>query len=204
MAKKDVSVIVSGAGFLASVWTAIMAAVKERGGTDEQVHRLAREDGKELIGEIADLIVGTCTGSFRVVVDYGKPLTYMIDSGKYDWKNVDISLEGIIVEGEGRVEKDLVLVHLNRNVSFEETLNEIDRRGLKPETLESLLAFGAKFPDQQREFPIIALEAEMSIAPFICGVICLDESASRRNLDMVYCSPGHRFGSRCRFLASRK
>lgn len=55
--KKDVSAIVSGAGLIASVWTEIVKAVRERSGTDEDIHRLATPAGGKLIGNFADLIV---------------------------------------------------------------------------------------------------------------------------------------------------
>ena len=57
MAKKDVSDIVSGAGFVAHLVNDLVAAVYERGGTDNDIHRLVTPDGKETLGKIADLVV---------------------------------------------------------------------------------------------------------------------------------------------------
>ncbi len=59
MAKKDISSIVSGAGLLTSVWTELMAQVKKHGGSDDDIHRLARPEGAETITKLAKLIVGS-------------------------------------------------------------------------------------------------------------------------------------------------
>ena len=53
---KNVSAIVSGAGLIAGIWTEIVKAVRERGGTDDDIHRLATPDGASLIGKVAQLI----------------------------------------------------------------------------------------------------------------------------------------------------
>lgn len=58
MAKqRNVSAIVGGAGFVAHLFTELEAAVRERGGTDEDIHRVVTPEGKTTIGEIADIIV---------------------------------------------------------------------------------------------------------------------------------------------------
>jgi len=59
MAKKDVSAIVSGAGLLTAVWTELVGAVREYGGTDEDIHRLSTPAGKKTIQAMAKSIVGS-------------------------------------------------------------------------------------------------------------------------------------------------
>ncbi len=57
MAKKDVSAIVSGAGLLTAIWTELVNAVRERGGTDEDIHRLSTPAGRETVDKMADCVV---------------------------------------------------------------------------------------------------------------------------------------------------
>ena len=57
MPKQNISSIVRGAGLAAGIWVALDKAVRKRGGTDEDLHRLATNEGEKLIGKIADLIV---------------------------------------------------------------------------------------------------------------------------------------------------
>ncbi|HEY4476338.1 MAG TPA: hypothetical protein VI954_02465, partial [Candidatus Paceibacterota bacterium] len=49
------------------------------------------------------------------------------------------------------------LVQFNRYISTDEALRELDKVGMRPAELHELLAFGEKYPDVQREFPIVAL-----------------------------------------------
>ena len=57
MAKRDVSEIVRGAGFVAHFMSELDAAVRKHGGTDEDLHRLVTPDGKETLDKIAELVV---------------------------------------------------------------------------------------------------------------------------------------------------
>lgn len=95
---------------------------------------------------------------YPVTVSYDLSLAEMIDAGGYDWSNPNIIAESFPVGGAGEQERELVLVNLGRHASStEEVLAEIDRQGLRPAVIEELLAFGAAYPDKQREFPIVAL-----------------------------------------------
>lgn len=49
------------------------------------------------------------------------------------------------------------LVHLNRTVSSEEAMKEIEQRGTRPAMLEELLAFRTTYLDVHYKHPIIAL-----------------------------------------------
>ena len=57
MARKDVSAIVSGAGFAASFWTAFDKAVRDKGGGDEDIYRLGTPEGEGLIDEFVQMVV---------------------------------------------------------------------------------------------------------------------------------------------------
>ena len=94
---------------------------------------------------------------FRVTVDYSRSLAEMIGAGKYDWVNFDITAEHFPITGTGKAEVNLVLVHFNRAMSTNEVLDDFKKRGLRPAKIEELLALGERYPDLQREFPIVAL-----------------------------------------------
>lgn len=53
--------------------------------------------------------------------------------------------------------------------------SELDRRGLRPATIEELLAFGAAYPDKQREFSIIAL-----------GSVCIGQPIRRNYVPCLW------------------
>lgn len=139
---------------------------------------------------------------YHVIVDYGMSLADMIWAGKYDWVNSDITSEHFPITGSGKIEGDLVLVHLNRSASTDEVRKELESRGLRPATIAELLAFGVKYPNKQREFPIIALGSVWQRPVGRCHVAGLGGSASRRDLRLYWCEDGWDGG--CRFLASRK
>lgn len=55
--KKDASMLVSALGVLMGIITALVAAVKKKGGSDEDFYRLVTPEGENLIEKIADMIV---------------------------------------------------------------------------------------------------------------------------------------------------
>jgi hypothetical protein len=125
--------------------------------------RLVEEARKEIISaeQVQALIEGKdqALGIFKVTVDYGFTLKQMIKAGKYDcdWVNRDITSERFPISGEGKVERELVLVHLGKAASTDEALVGLNRRGLRPAKIEELLALGAARPKFQKEFLIAAL-----------------------------------------------
>ena len=204
MAKRDVSAIVSGAGLLTSIFTELVDAVRERGGTDEDIHRLATPQGKELIGKIADVIVGKSQSVgevYPVTINYDLSLKGMVRVGGYDWVNDNIIDKNFPVTGEGQGVVTLELVHCNRPMTSDEALAELAQRGMRPATLPELLAFGAKYPNVQREFPVAALG---SVWQYRLGNRCVPflwSISGRRNLNLNWLD--HRWNTRDRFLAVR-
>jgi hypothetical protein len=97
----------------------------------------------------------TCLST--VVVDYGQTLDEMIAAGHYDWMIDEITSENFPVVGKGKHNFGPQLAHFNRVISSYDVEQELDKLGLRAATHEELLAFGASFPDAQRQFPIVAL-----------------------------------------------
>lgn len=203
--KSKVSAMVSGAGMAADVWTRLDHAVKAQGGTDEDLHLLARGEGQAMIDQIAATLVragATTRNAYPVTTDYGQSLADMIAAGKYDWTNESITAENFPVQGEGTVKLEIVLFHPNRDIESEDVVKELDQMGLRPATLPELCAYGAKYPETQREFPIVALGSSWVGPDGDRCVPCLDGFSQERYLDLGYWDDG--WDADCRFAAVRK
>lgn len=102
-------------------------------------------------------VTGSVSQKHPVTVGYGVSMAKMVKAGKYDWVNGNITQENFPSEGNRTAEVDTVLVHLNKVASTDEVLRHLDSLGLRPATIAELMAFGVKYPEIQREFPVIAL-----------------------------------------------
>lgn len=140
--------------------------------------------------------------AYPIVVDYGKSMEEMVESGRYDWSDNNITSEHFPTERIGKMEIAVELVHFNRYIGIDEALQEFDRMGYRPAELYELLAFGEKYPEIQREFPIVALGSVWQAshgnccAPYLCG----HGSERRLHLDWL----GDDWDGICRFAAVRK
>jgi hypothetical protein len=147
-------------------------------------------------------INGQLSSKFTVSVDYGKTVEEMVAAGRYDWHNDNITTKNFPVSGTGVVTVDLELVHLNKAVSSEEVLAHLEANGLRPATIEELLAFGAIYPEIQRKFPIVCLGSFWVDPSGIHVVPYLGKGGSNRRLNLLWFVSV--WGDYCRFLAVRK
>lgn len=198
------SLFLSAFGTAFEIWKALVEAVIAKGGTDDDLRRILTDE--TLRDKIADLIVAKVAEAtdpiFKVEVDYGLSLAEMIKAGRYDWMDGGITPERLPVSGEGKAEVALELVHLNRLASTDEVLAELDRRGLRPATPPEHLAFGAKFPDLQRQFQIVALGSRIVDPDGRRFFTCLDWNDGGRVLRL--CAGASGWHHIYRFLALRK
>src|SRR3989344_4068460 len=155
---------------------------------------------------------------YPVSVDYEKSLGDMIAAGKYYWKNDDITVNNfpierpnLMAEGpyrtpgvNGTADVKLRLIHFGRVITMAQAAEEIAQHGLEPAKIEHLLAFGAKYPDKQREFPIIALGSVWVHSCGRRGVPCLGGDCSKRDLFLSWYDPSDGWVGRCRFLVVSK
>ncbi|KKU85161.1 MAG: hypothetical protein UY15_C0040G0007 [Parcubacteria group bacterium GW2011_GWA2_47_9] len=205
MAKKEVAAIVSGAGWIADFTVQLVANLKARGCTAEEIHSLVTTDAKPAIDKIADEVasfIGRIKNIFRVVVDCGQTLAQMIAAGKYNRVNSDITNANFPIIGSGKKNVAVELVHFNRSIESNEAIRELDRMGMRPATIEELLAFGAKYPEVQREFPILALGSVWRYRSSDRYIPCLYRVGSERYLDLGWIGSG--WHGICRFAAVRK
>ena len=139
---------------------------------------------------------------FRIVVDYSKSLAEMIRAGNYNDVDDDITGSHFPVKGQGNVELEVEIVHYDKSMTSEDIVRDMESRGLRSATLPELLAFGAFFPDKQREFLIMALGSVWRERNVIRFVACLDSGSSERKLTLAIWS-GY-WDKYYHFLAVRK
>ena len=158
----------------------------------------------------ASLKLGTALPeTIRIPVDYGQSLEQMIAAGNYDWIDSDITAARFPVKGAGLVEYEYKLVHLDKDIDSDPD-KDIDSDSAKERIekddwqvggIEHLLAFGVKYPDEQRKYPIIALGSVVEVYGSR-SVACLLRLDAERRLRLHWWStPWHRD---CRFLVVRK
>jgi hypothetical protein len=188
----------------ADVWQKLDQRVKARGGTDEDMYRLANKEGDGILDMVADHLVkvGAVQRNRYPVQSKHKLLQDAIAAGKYDYVNDYITAEHFKLEGEIVVDTELLLYHPDRDIESDDVIKELDQMGLRPATLQELCAFGEKYPDIQREFPIVALGSVCVGSSGCRGVPYLGYWDALRGLHLNYWggvwSPGFRF------LAARK
>jgi len=201
---KNVSMIVSGMGLASGFVTALDKARKCAGVSDEDFHEAIKEDSP-LIAKFASLIAEgpkRAKNIFSVFVEYGRSVSDLVAAGNYDWKNGEVNDKNFPRPENGSHTVEVQLIHFNRVIRTEEALKELDRQGLKPADLHTLLSLGAKYPDLQREFPIVALGSVWQDRNGNRDVPYLNGSGLERHLDLNWAGNG--WSGLCRFAAVRK
>lgn len=198
------SQLARGASMAADVWQKLDQRVKARGGTDEDMYRLANKEGEGILDMVADHLVkvGAVQRNRFPVKASHKSLQDAIAAGKYDYANDYITAEHFKLEGEIVVDTELVLYHPDRDIESDDVVKELDQMGLRPATLQELCAFGEKYPDIQREFPVVALGSVCVGSGGDRRVPSLDFWFALRKLCLLYWDG--EWSSFCRFLAARK
>ena len=140
---------------------------------------------------------------FKIALNYCMSMKDMVSAGAYDVVNSDINDKNFQIEKHGHEEVETKLIHFDRNISSENAIKELDKMepSLRPANLVEMLAFGAKYPDEQRKFPIVALG---SVWRSMLGrdVAYLWSDSGFRKLSLRWF--GHGWNANYRFLAVRK
>ena len=205
---RDKSELKSGINKAARTFTALIEAVEDLGGNDEHIRRI--ETDAKLRRELAVLIVGQNTNgaslgdTHTVTVDRYKKLKAMIAAGRYDWADSDITDKHFSVEGSGTETVEIILRHYDKVMSTDAVLADLDKNGLRPATIDELLALGAdsKTRDLQRQFPIIALGSVWQSLGGHRYCPYLRTYGSKRRLRLLWLD--YDFDVICRFAAVRK
>jgi hypothetical protein len=203
--RKDVSVLVSAAGWTGSLVERIVSALHEKGVSDEEIHALVVEDNSALLNKITDAIAEFAEQMKRiyaVTVDFGMSIEDLLTFGKYDWVSSDITSGHLPTKRVGKMETTIEFIHFGRNISSDDALKELDQMGYRPAEAHELLAFGAKYPGVQREFPIVALGSFWRESNSIRRVVCLYRRAMERRAGLCWFEGG--WDGSWRFAAVKK
>jgi len=186
MARKDVSLIVSGAGWIASFAERLVKELRKRNVTDEQIHSLVTDGGDVAIGKIAVSLAELMNlrSLYSIEVPLGATTETLVKAGKYGWKNDWITSQNFPVRSDRVGKVAIELIEFDRDVTSEEVLAEASRRGLVRPSYEHALAFGIHHPDVQREWPVVFLHEPVLDPIGYRSVVVLYGDATNRHLDL--------------------
>jgi hypothetical protein len=96
---------------------------------------------------------------YQITVDYSLSVEQAVAQGRYDWSEPAITCERCLPQNScrGQVQVVVGLVCFNLPIKSDQAIVQLDRCGLRPAQLSELLALGAQYPEQQRQYPIVAL-----------------------------------------------
>ena len=140
--------------------------------------------------------------TYPLSVDYDLSVENAVKLGQYNWTNGDITGKNFPTTRTGKVEVVVELIRFNCAISTKDAQRELDQRGYRPAELHELLAFGEKYPELQRQFPIVALGSVWQGRDGDRDVPCLVGDGSGRGLDLGWV--GDDWCEVCRFAAVRK
>ena len=137
-------------------------------------------------------------GILALTANYDRSVEDAVKAGKYDWSNDNITTNNFPSKRTGTADTEIILVKFERDMESGDVVKQLDKQGLRPAELPELLAFGEKYPDVQRDFPVVALGSVLQILVGDRPAPCLDGHSGRRNLCLFW------WGSFYRFAAVRK
>lgn len=190
----------------------VVDTLEEKGVTPEILQNSVL--GKGLLADLAEAVVrgtvpereafrkflGLLSVVYQLIVDYTMSLSGMVAAGKYDWVNENITDANFPKTTNNTVSVDVELLHFGRNISSEIALSEMKKKGFRPATIWELLDFGAKYPEIQKQFPVIAL-GSFCVLNDNRHVPFLSWNSSERHLNLDWFDSG--WLVYCRFLVVR-
>jgi len=202
----QVAAIVSAMWVLFSLVSDLVRQMRELGCSiveiGESFYALAQAEGQDALKQIAKIIADTgqkARSIYLVAVDCTMSLVDMIAAGKYDWVNSDIKAENFPIEGKVKADVAMRLFHFDKDMSTDAVKAEMDKEGWKPASIWHLLFFGAKYPELQKQFPIVALGSVWHGSVAYLGWYSVDRQRVL-GLDRIECD----WVGDWRFLAVRK
>ncbi len=180
----------------------IRDAVLAKGGTEATLDQIGQPESQVFIDNFADMLVKAELKTrkvFPVTVDYNRTLEQMISACACGYNNPNITAANFPISGTGIVQQEIILVDFDHDVESDEVVRELAAMepALEPARIEHALAFGEKYPDVQRERPVLFLGSVWgNLFP------CLGPWSDLRWLDLqVWHVRWSRF---CRFAAIRQ
>lgn len=171
----EVQAMVDGGRMLYSIMAAIVSAVVEVGGSGEHIRRLDQPEGKRLIRQLAELIMG----KVAIPVIWDVVLKWIIAACRFvSDVNKNITGENFPFTPGDLDFKEITIVSIKEEMDTEHVLEFLDKMGLQPARLVSLLWWWlAHHPAERSHHVVFALGSVwQDTVPFINGIdraLCL-------------------------------
>lgn len=157
--------ITAASGVMSAFWTALLKAVREQGGAEEDVYVLGTDEGASLVSQLANGLVqlGQAVRDIFVLITAGRKKTSeVVAAGRYDYANPAINDQNFPWRPFCQRTRQVQLVDMRKHgfpssYSFEDACAVL----AKPEVdlnrpqYEDALFFGEQFPEKYRERPIM-------------------------------------------------
>ncbi len=190
---------------ISTIWQGLVDKLEKRGHSEHDILRVVDAQGDVLADKIADAIAGTARKPgevFPLAVNYDLPFAEAVDAGKYQGVHSSITSHNFPSKRYGRAQSEIILVRYGRRMTSEEVLSELDMEGLRAAELPELLAFGAEYPEVQRQFCVIGLGSVWTDRKGYRNAPCLYEASEARYLDLHWWDDGwysySRFAAICK------
>ncbi len=190
---------------LSAIMQGLVDKLKKRGKSEDDIARAVDAQGDVILDKIADAIAEKARKpgeAFPLSVNYDLPLAEAIDAGNYQGVHSAITSQNFPSTRHGQAQVEIVLVRYDRRMTSEEVLSELDKEGLRPAELPEFLAFGAEYPEVQRQFSVVGLGSVWRDRKGYHNVPCLYEASDGRYLDLHWWDDG--WYSFSRFAVLRK
>lgn len=184
--KKKVHWIVSGAGWIATVLSALLAAVCQLGkkmnlteeDVETRIHRLSTAEGVTVIEQIAGLILGQ-TPTVAPTDWWNQFLSMMISAGQFvSGVNPNITGDNFPFQAGDLQPKQVEVVSIKQRIrelgvgwlTTQQVKDYIDSLGYRPATLVELLWWWTKNPSKWNDCLVVALGSVWGgHVPFVRG-----------------------------------
>lgn len=166
-------------------------------------------NGEALTRTLREALIPPDGNIYSLFVDYEMSMEDAVKLGGYDYveKGFISYAENSSKEFSDRSKEKMnvvvELIHFNNSISRVEILHKLDKMGYRSAGLRELLAFGAQYPEIQREVAIVSLLGSVGERWFENLFIpCLYSDGSRRCLNLR--SNERNWHASFRFAAVRK
>ncbi len=123
---------------------------------------------------------------FSATVDYDQPLEEMITAGNFNHVDHQLNPDDFSSQQKGRAKLNFYVIASKPGASTDEIIDKLDTRGLRPATLPELLAFGSKYPDEQRKYFIYALGSIIHRSAGDRSVAYIGDMGGARVLNLMF------------------
>ncbi len=178
-------------GFITTVVTKVISAVKEHG---EEILLGLSEDklGPVVDKFVADLVdlARTASNVFRINVGGNRTTEQVMAAGNYQYANSWINSKNFLWRrrnGKRTIELvDMTEHGFSSDYSFADSLAVLQKLGLERPVYEDGLLFGEQHPEKQREQPIMFPHEPVLDAHGSLRVVCLWSNAGYRELRLAW------------------